>query len=83
MPAQAAPASLLEAMLAVQAEAPTLEKDRTVKVQTKTGGEYSYSYTPLDSIVSSVERPGMSAFCDCGGIVRVMPLGLSEVPRSS
>lgn len=45
---------LLAAMLAVQAEAPTLEKDRTVTVKTKTGGEYTYTYTPLDSIVEKI-----------------------------
>lgn len=45
---------LLSAMLAVQGEAPTMPKDRTVKVQTKNGGEYSYSYTPLDTIVEKV-----------------------------
>lgn len=45
---------LLAAMLAVQAAAPTLEKDRAVTVKTKTGGEYTYSYTPLDSIVEKV-----------------------------
>lgn len=48
------PASLLEAMLAVQGELPTMPKDRTVKVKTRTGGEYSYSYTPLDTIVEKV-----------------------------
>lgn len=45
---------LYPAMLAVQAEAETLPKDRTVTVKTKTGGEYSYSYTPLDTIVETV-----------------------------
>jgi hypothetical protein len=45
---------LLAAMLAVQGEAPTMPKDRTVKGKTKTGGEYTYSYTPLDTIVEKV-----------------------------
>lgn len=48
------PASLLEAMLAVQAAATTFKKDRTVTVKTKNGGEYTYSYTPLDSIVEQI-----------------------------
>jgi hypothetical protein len=47
-------AGLLAAMLAVQGEAPTLPKDRTVEVPTKTGGKYTYSYTPLDTIVEKV-----------------------------
>ena len=46
--------SLLEAMLAVQAKAPTLAKDRTVTVKTRKGDEYTYSYTPLDSIVEKI-----------------------------
>ena len=46
---------LLDAILAVQAAAPTLPKDRTVTVKTRTGGEYSYSYTPLDSIVEAIK----------------------------
>jgi len=45
---------LLAAMLAVQSAATTLPKDRTVTVKTKTGGEYTYSYTPLDTIVETV-----------------------------
>jgi hypothetical protein len=45
---------LLAAMLAVQGESSTLPKDRTVTVKTKTGGEYSYSYAPLDSIVEKI-----------------------------
>jgi ribosomal protein S28E/S33 len=45
------PASLLEAMLAFQEECPTLPKDRSVTVRTKKGDEYTYSYTPLDTIV--------------------------------
>jgi hypothetical protein len=47
---------LLDALLAVQAEAPTLKKDRTAKIPTKNGGEYSYSYAALDGIVETV-RP--------------------------
>lgn len=45
---------LLAAMLAVQSEAPTLPKDRTVEVPTKSGGKYTYSYTPLDTIVEKI-----------------------------
>src|SRR5262245_4536309 len=53
MPA-AAKDGLLPAMLAVQSAATTFKKDRTVTVQTKGGGSYTYSYTPLDTIVETV-----------------------------
>lgn len=49
-----APASLLEAMLAVQGELPTMPKDRTVNVKTKSGAEYTYTYTPLDTIIEKI-----------------------------
>jgi hypothetical protein len=48
---------LLGAVLKVQAKLPTMPKDRKVKVQTKSGGEYEYSYTPLDTIVERVGPP--------------------------
>jgi hypothetical protein len=46
--------SLLEAILAVQAQAPKLFKTKTARVKTKTGGEYSYSYADLGVIVDQV-----------------------------
>lgn len=46
---------LYAAILAVQGEAPTLPKDKTATVPTKKGGEYSYSYTALDTIVEKIE----------------------------
>jgi ribosomal protein S28E/S33 len=55
------PTSLLEAMLAFQSECPTLPKDRSVTVKTKTGSEYTYGYTPLDTIVEKTQ-PLMTAY---------------------
>jgi hypothetical protein len=46
--------TLLDAILAVQAAATTFAKDRTVTVKTKNGGEYSYGYTPLDTMVEKI-----------------------------
>jgi hypothetical protein len=46
---------LLAAMLAFQSECPTLPKDRSVTVKIKQGGEYTYSYTPLDTIVEKTQ----------------------------
>lgn len=48
------PSPLFAAILEVQKAATTLPKDRSVTVKTKTGGEYTYSYTPLDTIVEKV-----------------------------
>lgn len=45
---------LLQAICAVQGKLPTITKDRTAKIQTKTGGTYSYRYVSLDSIVEKV-----------------------------
>jgi ERF superfamily len=50
----AAPGTLLEAILAVQAEVGTLFKDKTATVPTKTGGQYQYRYIGLDTIVEQV-----------------------------
>jgi ERF superfamily protein len=44
------PPSLVRALLAFQAEAPKLPRDKTARVQTKSGGGYSYGYTSLDTI---------------------------------
>lgn len=46
--------TLLSAMLAVQAEATTLPKDKTAKVRMKAGGEYTYRYTDLATVVEQV-----------------------------
>lgn len=56
MTATDVPAGLLDAMLAVQAEAPKLKKDKTAEIPTKNGGKYSYTYADLGTIVETV-RP--------------------------
>jgi hypothetical protein len=45
---------LFSAILAVQAEATTLPKDKTAKVRMKAGGEYTYRYTDLATVVEQV-----------------------------
>ncbi len=44
------------ALSAAQGEFPPIEKSKTVKVTTKTGGSYTFAYAPLDSILGAV-RP--------------------------
>lgn len=48
------PSDLWHALLAVQAEAPALPKDKTATVPTKSGGQYSYRYTDLATINEKV-----------------------------
>lgn len=48
--------ALAKALVAAQAEFPTIERSKDVRVQTKTGGSYSFSYAPLDVIFNAV-RP--------------------------
>lgn len=43
-------AKLAEALAAVQAELPEIERDRTVEVVQKSGGKYSYSYVTLANL---------------------------------
>lgn len=45
---------LFKALLEVQKAAPTLPKDKTATVQTKSGGSYQYSYTDLATVVAKV-----------------------------
>ena len=49
-----APGTLLEAILAVQAQAPKFFKTKTATVKTKTGGEYKYGYADLQVIVDQI-----------------------------
>jgi len=49
-------AKLNAALAKAQAEFPPIPKDRTVTVQTKTGGSYTFDYAPLDTILATV-RP--------------------------
>lgn len=46
--------SLAEALAAFQAEAPTFNKSKTAKVETRTGGSYTYRYADLGDIVPVV-----------------------------
>lgn len=46
--------SLAEALVAFQAEAPKFAKNKTAKVQTKTGGTYTYKYADLGDILPIV-----------------------------
>lgn len=47
-------AKLAGALAKVQAKLPKLERDRTVTVQQKSGGEYSYSYATLSNLSEAV-----------------------------
>jgi hypothetical protein len=47
-------AALTAALAKVQAELPKLERDRTVEVQQKNGGSYSYSYVTLANLSDAV-----------------------------
>ncbi|MEV4271966.1 ERF family protein [Micromonospora aurantiaca (nom. illeg.)] len=57
-------ARLAAALAKVQAELPKLERDRTVEVQQKSGGSYSYSYVTLanlsDAILPLLAKHGLS-----------------------
>ena len=45
------------ALAKAQAAFPSITRDKTVTVRTKTGGEYRFAYAPLDSILSAVRKP--------------------------
>jgi hypothetical protein len=47
---------LSTSLAAAMAELPAIPRNKTVQVRTKTGGSYSFSYAPLDTIVGLV-RP--------------------------
>lgn len=63
-PITEAPARLAAALALVQAELPKLERDRTVEVQQKNGGTYSYSYVTLanlsDAVLPLLAKHGLS-----------------------
>lgn len=44
------------ALSKAQGEFPAVPRDKTVRVRTKTGGEYSFNYAPLDSVLGHL-RP--------------------------
>jgi hypothetical protein len=51
---QAPTANLAAALAAAQGAFPPILRTRTVKVQTKTGGSYTFSYAPLDTVLDAV-----------------------------
>lgn len=51
--------TLAQALCAAQKQMQNPKKDRTAKVRTKTGGEYSYNYTTLDAVLDVV-RPALN-----------------------
>lgn len=58
---------LAGALAAFQAEAPAVPKDKTAKVPTKAGGQYSYSYADLADVAAAaypiLARHGLSFSC--------------------
>ena len=57
----AAIAALNEALAKAQGEFPEIKRERTVEVVSKgTGGKYTFSYAPLDLIMSKI-RPTLAA----------------------
>lgn len=52
--------AIAAALAKAAAEFQPIKKDRTVTVKTKKGGEYTFAYAPLESIVAAV-RPALSA----------------------
>lgn len=52
--------SLAAALAKAQADFPPIPRDRTVTVRTRTGGEYKFSYAPLDTIMEKI-RPTLKA----------------------
>lgn len=52
-------ALLYGALAKAQGEFPTIPKDRTVTVTMKSGGKYTFSYAPLDTILREV-RPALA-----------------------
>lgn len=55
-------AQLYGALAKAQGEFPTIPRDRTVRVQMKTGGSYTFAYAPLDTILREV-RPALARNC--------------------
>jgi hypothetical protein len=60
-------ANLAAALVAFQQDMPTVEKSRTAKVPTKSGGEYSYTYAGLADVVKLatplLTKHGLSFSC--------------------
>jgi hypothetical protein len=59
-PAMASPpplGPLVAALAKAQTQFATVTRDKTVTVQTRTGGSYQFSYAPLDTILAAVRTP--------------------------
>ena len=52
-------AELAKALAQAQTAFDAIKRDRTVKVQTKTGGSYTFAYAPLDTILAAI-RPALA-----------------------
>jgi len=50
-------AEFFEALANFQDEAPEINKSRTAKITTKAGGQYGYTYAPLENIVRAIREP--------------------------
>lgn len=48
---------LAAALAKAQGAFPSIEKNRTVTVKTKTGGSYKFAYATLDNIVDGIRKP--------------------------
>jgi hypothetical protein len=61
-------AELAGALSQAQGEFPSIPKDCTAKIRTKNGGEYSFRYADLETILASVRpvlaKHGLSLICD-------------------
>lgn len=48
---------LAEALAKAQGKLPTVPRDKTVKVKTRAGGEYTFSYADLEAIWGAIRQP--------------------------
>lgn len=46
--------SIVAALAAAQSEYPPIPRTKTVKVRTRTGGEYTFDYAPLEEIMAAI-----------------------------
>lgn len=60
MPTTDSTGKLAAALAVAQREFGTVTRDKTVTVTTKTGGQYKFSYAPLESVIAAT-RPALSA----------------------
>jgi hypothetical protein len=72
-------AGVYAAILEVQKAVGTLPKDKTARVQTKAGGEYTYSYSALDTIVEAIRE----LLGEHGLVWTSKPAGTHEAPTLS